>query len=53
MRKVFLVVILLGTVFLTGCDFLAFIDDLFDRVVNPGTGVVGIGGVTFVEIVVK
>jgi len=54
MRKVLLVGVLLGAVFLTGCDFLTFIDDLVDRLVNPpGTGVVGIGGVTFVEIVVE
>ena len=54
MRKVLLVIVLVGAVFVAGCDFLAFIDDLVDRLVNPpGTGVVGIGGVTFVEIVVE
>jgi len=53
MRKVLLILVLIGAVFLAGCDFLAFIDNLVDRVINPGTGVVGIGGVTFVEIVVE
>jgi len=48
MRKALLVGVLLGAVFLTGCDFLAFIDDLFDRNVDPG-----IGGVTFVQIIVE
>ena len=38
---------------LAGCDFMAFIDDLVDRIMNPVEGVVGIGGVTFVQITVE
>ncbi len=54
MRKALLVIVLVGAVFMAGCDFLTLIDELVDRLVNPpGTGVVGIGGVTFVEIVVE
>ena len=51
MRKVLLIVVLVGAVFLAGCDFLAFIDILVDRIINPGGG--GIGGVTFVQIMVE
>lgn len=47
MRKGLLLVVIVGVVFLAGCDFLQFIDDLFDR----GSG--GIGGVTFVQIIVE
>lgn len=50
MKKVWLVAVFVGAVFLAGCDFLAFIDDLFDRTVDPGGG---IGGVTFVQIIVE
>ena len=53
MRKALLAVVLVGAVLLAGCDFLAFVDELFDRVLNPGTGVVGIGGVTFDQITVE
>lgn len=51
MRKVLLVVVLVGAVFIAGCDFLAFIDDLLNRTVDPGGG--GIGGVNFVQIIVE
>lgn len=47
MRKGLLVVVIVGVVFLAGCDFLSFIDDLLDQ----GGG--GIGGVTFVQIIVE
>ena len=50
-KKLLLVIVLIGAVFLAGCDFLAFIEDLVDRISNPGGG--GIGGVTFVQIIVE
>ena len=51
MKKLLLVIVLIGAVFLTGCDFLAFVEDLVERITNPGGG--GIGGVTFVQIMVE
>lgn len=50
MRKVLLVAVLVGAVFLAGCDFMAFIDDLLSGSTDPDGS--GIGGVTFVQIIV-
>jgi hypothetical protein len=50
-KKGLLVAVLVGVVFLAGCDFMAFIDDLLGGGGDPGGA--GIGGVTFVQIIVK